>query len=74
MTATVTVTTCARCLRRCDRSAAMFALKLPWDRAVADRTLCPTCSADLLGWLLTGPSPAGADPARPIPLTAACTR
>lgn len=53
---TATVITCDRCLRRCDRSAAMFALKLPWDRDFADRDLCPECSAALLAWMAKDPS------------------
>jgi hypothetical protein len=34
----------------------MFVLKLPWDRDFTDRDLCPTCSADLLGWLARAPA------------------
>ncbi len=53
---TQTITTFDRCLRRCDRSAAMSALKLPWDRDFADRDLYPECAAALLAWLAKAPS------------------
>jgi len=48
------VVKCDRCLRRCDRSAAMFALKLPWDRDFADKDLCPECAAALVTWIAKG--------------------
>ncbi len=52
-------TSCDRCLRRCDCSVAMLALKPAGARDFKDFDVCPSCHADLLAWLLTGPAGSG---------------